>query len=302
MYILAPCLYISLLFDDYQREVINVLSIIMGIILLIQALTIFIFPNGLYVESIYNRYPYWFWDSAGHMSSLAFVDTVVLKIADLLYGGKYKIYMTVHIILYMFLFGIYFKDYGNLFGFIIVAAGCLAPMFWKKFKFDNAFIWWLVILLLNIGLIGFNIQNYFAGIIENVFRKELTLSGRTYIWQSAISVIKSHFWIGKGDAARFGYAGWCFINGRAYAAHNQLLQIFVNGGLVSLIAILLVELNVVVSICKCENVELRTVLSMALMGCGVTMLNDTFTPLLPLFILFLFALNIKKLLQINYKQ
>jgi len=46
------------------------------------------------------------------------------------------------------------------------------------------------------------IQNYFGAIIVGLLNKDLTLTGRVYLWDYAISVIKENWIIGVGQSAR----------------------------------------------------------------------------------------------------
>ncbi|WP_423220497.1 O-antigen ligase family protein [Bifidobacterium imperatoris] len=57
----------------------------------------------------------------------------------------------------------------------------------------------LIVLLASfLGIVVFRIQNIFSFLIVDVLHKSLTLSDRTYIWDSAIESILSHLILGTG--------------------------------------------------------------------------------------------------------
>lgn len=88
-----------------------------------------------------------------------------------------------------------------------------------------------------LGLVYFNVQQYFSEFIEKTLSRDVTLTGRTYIWKLAIGYIGEHFLLGLGyiesaDYVRlFGRAGFTH-------PHNYILYQLMMGGIV-LLAILI---------------------------------------------------------------
>lgn len=76
------------------------------------------------------------------------------------------------------------------------------------------------------------IQNYFADFIVGVLGKDVTMTGRTYLWDYAISVIKSNPIIGIGASERTVLG----VNGHLYPhPHCLLLDFVYKGGILMLI-------------------------------------------------------------------
>lgn len=76
------------------------------------------------------------------------------------------------------------------------------------------------------------IQNYFANFIVGVLGKDVTMTGRTYLWDYAISVIKSNPIVGIGASGRTVLG----INGHLYPhPHCLLLDFVYKGGIMMLI-------------------------------------------------------------------
>lgn len=90
-------------------------------------------------------------------------------------------------------------------------------------------------LLFFIGVVFLRLQGLAAPLIEGILGKQITLTGRTYIWDKAFSLIK------EGDAI-FGCGISAYrqlkIDGLAYAhAHNELLNLMLIGGVASVAAL-----------------------------------------------------------------
>ena len=92
-----------------------------------------------------------------------------------------------------------------------------------------------------VAIVFFRIHIYFDFIIVDILGKDLTLTGRTEIWDSAIEVIKnSNIWIGNGYVENGNFVPYGMNS--YYQAHNQILQLLYECGIVGII-LFLVFLN-----------------------------------------------------------
>ena len=95
----------------------------------------------------------------------------------------------------------------------------------------NSLDLYAVYVLLFLGIIVFRLQSVFAFIIEDLLHKNITFTGRTDIWDIAIMLIKR--------SPVFGYGvyeghGLIFTRGQYYYSHNAVLEVLLQGGVVSL--------------------------------------------------------------------
>ena len=94
-------------------------------------------------------------------------------------------------------------------------------------------------------------QYLFAGFITGVLGKSVELTGRTVIWDNAFPIIARAPLMGYGVNDSFGaFVPW--VGDAPWQAHNQLLQMAHDGGVVSvalLIALMLVAGRPVDRIC-----------------------------------------------------
>ena len=87
----------------------------------------------------------------------------------------------------------------------------------------------IIVLSLFVCIVLLRIQNIFSFIIEGWLKKDLTFTGRTYIWDIFIKQIKQSLFIGHG-IVDYKYLIKSINAGHA---HNYFLQILYQGGIVA---------------------------------------------------------------------
>ena len=120
-------------------------------------------------------------------------------------------------------------------------------------------------------LVVFRVQNLFENIIVGVLHKSLTLTHRTAIWDQALDAIKDNiiFGHGVGENGNFFYIRELYIPGFV-SAHNELLQILYEGGLICAILFILVPY---MSIRRMKDLRMNECI-MAIVGCLITCLCE----------------------------
>jgi O-antigen ligase len=96
----------------------------------------------------------------------------------------------------------------------------------------NAKVLAIVALIMNLSIIFLRIQDVFSFIIVGILNKDLTFTGRTYIWDSAMEVIKQSWVWGYGETTNgtFAFYGW-----QLWQGHSQIIQLLHDGGLLAVI-------------------------------------------------------------------
>lgn len=95
----------------------------------------------------------------------------------------------------------------------------------KKPKLFNIKTVGITVAAIFVLIVFLRAQNLFAFIIENVFKKDLTLTNRIGIWDAAIELIKDKLWIGYG-------CGTMEAMIRDRNAHDFYLQIMLQSGII----------------------------------------------------------------------
>lgn len=156
---------------------------------------------------------------------------------------------------------------GALIGCIIIIIFLVAYLIMKKYKIDSylykylnlKYLFWICLFLF-LGVVVFGIQKYFSFIIVDIFHKDLTITNRTYIWESCFVMIKKFPIFGTGILnfdIRLATQG-------IYHAHSNFLNVILESGFLGFILYLLLWLTVIKSINSSSNNILKLIVSVSL--------------------------------------
>lgn len=157
--------------------------------------------------------------------------------------------------------------------FVVFILCLLVLLFWRKSILFSVWIGMFSMIMLNVGVVFYNIQNYFSFIIVDILHKSLTLHGRTPIWQSALYSMQGHFKFGFGESTDGGFVQVLWAN-RPAPAHNMILQIIHDGGLVSAVLLLLCFCIAGLQLSKYRHEEVSSILSIGITVMGLAMLTE----------------------------
>lgn len=129
-------------------------------------------------------------------------------------------------------------------------------------------------LALYLGIIVFRVQSAFAFIIEDMLHKNITFTGRTDIWDIAIMLIKR--------SPVFGYGvyeghGLIFTRGHFYYAHNAVLEVLLQGGVISLIFYAAIFGTAAAALYKNRNYSISQILAFGIFTLQVMMLMEAYS-------------------------
>lgn len=105
----------------------------------------------------------------------------------------------------------------------------------KKYisKLVNRYWIFLVYAIVFVMFVVFQRFEMFKFIIVDILHKNMSISNRTTIWSYYIALIAKNIILGYGTTNEGGLMNW---NGTVWYAHNQILDIFVQGGVLAFVA------------------------------------------------------------------
>lgn len=203
-------LYAEYFYNQNKMEVfINILHKIFFVYLLINLFSCIKFPNGiingLYFLGIRTRFTEY---------------SIILLLLSLIKHQKdnNKMSLIIDILLAVANIMIVSVSTGIL-GLMIIL---LLYIVLRKIKYFNYKVLFWIGIILTIGIVFFGIQSKFAFIIEEVLHKEISLTGRTEIWNNSFEhVFDSLILTGHGYSNDGNFVPYY---GGKWQAHNQLLQ------------------------------------------------------------------------------
>lgn len=125
----------------------------------------------------------------------------------------------------------------GLIGFFILLIFLIFFYGKKQQSFFRPTVTYSVSALLYLLIIIIRAQDIFSYIIEILMHKNLSFTGRTEIWDYAMSLIRSSFLTGYG----YYYGNGIVVrNNNLYSTHNGVLEVMVRGGFIALVFFLII--------------------------------------------------------------
>ena len=223
---LGLCLLVEYGIKYDKNNFVKSFSIFLSLLVYINLFSIFKDPNGLYM----NKTGYienWF---------LGYKNTHILYIMPALlfnimnsYLKKGKMTFYNYFFLIISLISTILVNNGTgIVGLMIIIIFILFTKFINKFSVINIKNGVYTYLTLFICIVILRLQNLFKFLIVDILHKDLTFTGRIYVWDKALKMIKNKPLLGYGNVS-FEYSRV------VYSTHNTILGIMHKTGLLGLI-------------------------------------------------------------------
>ncbi|WP_160319305.1 O-antigen ligase family protein [Shouchella oshimensis] len=283
-------LMINLVVRNYTKPLIRALYIIFVIYIVANFLSLLIFPEGLYLDNprdnqyrsawllgIRNQFAYfiipgiaivllhaWFFKNR-----LTLISSIVLIIAVVSILSVSSATAIVSIVLLLVLYLINLR---------------------KKIKpfisFSNLSILYVGIWIL---LVVSNSIGPLQTLIVDYLERDMTLSGRTAIWEQVLNVIPESFWYGFGINVRI------LVSHTYFGSHNLILQTTLESGIIGLILLISCVVVSGIQLQKFRNSNITIILLVAVFGIFIGGLTESYR-LNYLFLLMALSWNVKHLI------
>ena len=210
---------------DNKDSFLTTLENIFLILLLINFVTIILFPGGFYLNSSGYSGNY-FLGYDNNLITYIFPALALSFTNSLNRNGKIGIKSIFLTVISFFSIIFTWSVTGVVSMFIMIVLFSMYTIKKKDFPIKKYIV---VALSLFIGIVFLRFQNIFSFIIEGWLKKDLTFTGRTYIWDIFINEIKKSILIGHGVVDN----KYLIYTLNAGHAHNYFLQILYQGGIVT---------------------------------------------------------------------
>lgn len=258
----------------YKKTFLKSNLIYFTILLLINLITIVLYPKGLYINAA-EAWANWF---LGYKNAfiLYIIPAILMShYLDILNDKKITMH-TIFIIIISLVTTLLIDSSTGIVGIAILLLGIIFSNKISKIKIFNFKNILIVYLILFFAIIIFRMQDIFSVVIEDILHRDLNFTNRIYIWDTAIKYIKESFIFGYGfetsaiRVIKFNYL-------QAVTCHNQLLDLLYQSGIVgvSIIACVLIELNKGIKAIK--NNRLKVLSLVALSTYFIMMLSEYYS-------------------------
>lgn len=237
-----PALSLILLFHySYLASDLNVfftgVSKLFSIYIICNLVGIILFPDGIfqeveYVNNFYSRItPVNFLGKDNALGPILISMITLIFLKDIYVFKKIK-KSSIFLLGCVFINIVIMWSATSVVGFIFYL-GILALVCKNKYinNIINYRIIFYLIIILTIGIVFFQFQNHFSYLISNILNKDVTLSNRTNVWNMTFEYVYENFHfleyiLGIGEV---NYSYSFYLNRYAHC-HNQMLNIFIQGG------------------------------------------------------------------------
>lgn len=236
------------------KKTIDTLFLLMTFLLLINLIVYFIFPMGL--NNMYEEDQRMYF--LGVPNVIAYSVLLTMLLCFIRNIDRKDVYAYGSLILCT-ITSLLFHSASGFMAFIIMFVSYL--IYSKQIKwltFKNVIILACIVEVIFVG----GGQGIFESFIEIVLNKDITFTGRTYIWQEAIQVIADNPLLGVGRST-IAVEAWM---GRDTYCHNAFLDIGIKAGVLGIIAFLLILLKIYHNIFKRKFFTTERIYSSALLG------------------------------------
>ena len=238
----------------------------LSILVLINFLSILIFSNGMYMRStgyIEN------WILGYKNTHILFIIPCIL--ANYIYTficSKRNVFS--HFMLFIgVLSTIIVNNTTGLIGLLLIVLFVLFKKIFDNTSVMNVYNYFIVHIILFISFVILRIQNLFSYIIVDLLHKDITLTGRIYIWDKALEYIKYK--------PLYGYGNISFkFNEYIYSTHNAIIGILHKVGIIGLMSYIVVVFQSIKKIWENRNTYIAKLISVVLFSYLVMMLTEAY--------------------------
>lgn len=234
--VISIVLLVNVLIKNHFFSLLKALNTLFSIYIYINFISYILFPNGLYLDNPReNQFrEAWF---LGIENQFAYIIVPGITIALLYSFYRYK-KINLNSIILIFVSGMTLTLSWSATA-IVSYAFLIASFFFAMWKGINQLYNFKLLLITYIIswfiVVKINSYNVFKNIIEGILNKDMTFSSRTLIWDKIFELIPSSKWYGFGNNTYV-----LVFNTKEFRAHNLILQIVLDNGLISLFVFLVI--------------------------------------------------------------
>ena len=232
--IVAIILLVKIMLDEDPMLCFDVVLPILEVLLYVNLISIILFPEGMYTDIVgigYERSENWVLGLDNAQVPYYIAGLAIAIIRDYYRLGELKLsirsWMLIGVCYTTILIR---KPATGIVGMTILFPAIVFPKLFAKSSLLNVVTYMLMVVLFFIAVVILRTQDHLAFLIQGVLHKSLSFSGRTFIWDNAIAVIKMNPWLGLGALTQ--ERTWNYL-GQIHA-HNIILQMLVSGGVLLL--------------------------------------------------------------------
>ncbi len=261
-------------------------------IIILNGVSVLLFWNRGIIRDSYNM-PIFFWSTKNHIISLALsalaIGYILLEIGEER-RNRYAMFLAFTIFEIIIL-----QSSTAIVAIMMFAVFVIINIIYsRKEKPINLKLTLTGGLVLQILVVVFRIQDSVSELIRFFFGKDATFSQRTTLWDQALIQIPRIWVWGRGNSSAAGLSGWLtmsfwnqsesVLEDVYYVAHNQFVEILLNGGIMMMIPFLLALFGAIRSVTRIDNNRIVNIIAGTILAYCLVMVTEVIYPYPPVWI------------------
>jgi O-antigen ligase len=256
------------------HTLLKAMCILLTLWISINVITMILYPDGLFAVSkgFYMSSENWFLGWQKRIGPYYF--PALLSVILYAYYKHNRITIWVYFIVGMLIFTcIRVWAVAVLVCFVVFLLLLLVAKIPVMNKFLNPIMLTAVVYVWFVAIILLRLQNHFSYFIVDVFDKDLTFSGRTYVWDEALETIEQNFFWGIGQLKTFTLGRSVFDS-----AHSAYLDMLIHGGIVAFILFAVMQVTFIFRVRHYQNDKYGKIISFMAFIFFFQMVSDPANP------------------------
>lgn len=277
--LLIPTLGLSIVFDyglKYKTKSFLISNkILLLLLLIINFITIIIYPNGMYIGVGSGYADNWF---LGYRNNhiLYVLPYVIISITLSIFSKDKISKMAMIDTVFGLVSLIIARSSTSIVGLFLLLLYIALEKYISKNSLLNIKNYIITYTILFFSIIIFRIQYLFKFLIVDILGKDITFTNRVYIWDYVLKFIKSKPILGYGyELGEKRYLKTELY--RSYHAHNQILEIIYKSGFVGFMFFILIFIDIFKKIYKLKETKIASFFSFSVFTLLIMMLTEAYS-------------------------
>ena len=258
---------------------------------MINFFTIIIFPDGLYSDDLSKNNWFLLYDNM-HI----FIYIPGLLVSGIASNYKRKKINFIYIIMFLMVtYSVYFCfSATSVVGYSLYLIYIIFRKLIDRVKIMNAITYFIIFLCIFFFIVVFRFQNVFEPLIVDYLNKDLTFTGRTFIWDKVTQYIEEKPLLGYGIEE--GNIFEMKTGGFAHA-HNTIYDILYKGGIISLILFMGIIISTIKELYENRDNRIAKLTSFVLFTILIMMNFEARQDKIGFYVILIIGYNIKSIIK-----
>lgn len=246
------------MYADDMYGICKALYYLLAVLIIINFVTLLIFPNGMYVTGVTNTASENWFLGFKNKHVVYFLPFVGLNfLLGKIEGFNWKKLLLIVVVVFS---SLYANSSTTIVCLSIMLLIGFVPFIREHYKVFNMYTYFGVSILMFIMIPVLRLQYLFSYFIVTVLKKSIDLTYRTDLWDRAFSEIREHLLTGWGEqSVEIKHA--LYNSQSILSAHNQILEYIYIGGIILLVIYIIINLMLCTKLHRLDKSELVQIAS-----------------------------------------